>query len=144
MFFSINNPKFAVVHPELKGFILNVKKEGLNPKNYGLYIYILKGAIARYVGSAGILQLRNQASPVQRILSELAAPPFGFVLEINPKFAQKNNIIDFANKYKINDETDICFKIPVYESNTEYPLDYRTKQQVLIDYVKNKYNAITQ
>jgi len=139
MFFSINNPKFVLVHPDLQKFVLNVKKEGLNPRNYALYIYILKGSITRYVGITGILQLRNQTNPIVRIVSELAAPPFGFVLEMQPKLDYKNNIIYFANKFKINEQLDMRLSIPVYESNTEYPLDYRNKEKILMDYIKNKY-----
>ena len=137
MFFSINPPTFAETHPDLQGFVLNRHNRNLSPKKYGIYLFILRGSIARYMGIAGIIDFR---SSVVRLLSELSWPPFGYVLELNPK--EKNqycDITNFANIYSYEDQKTITLRIPVYESNTQFTGDYRTKQQVWYEYLQNRW-----
>lgn len=136
MFFSINHDALSTIHPDLKALVLSKNKKGLPPDRYGLYLYLLRGDLARYIGSAGIGLF---PSGYTRILSELAAPPFGYVLEFDPK--EKSNYCDltfFANSFSFDDKRTITLNVPVYESNTPFPADYRTKQQVVQDYIKNK------
>jgi len=140
MFFSINSVGLSTVHPDLQKFILDKKQKGLEIKNYGLYLYVLKGNISRYIGIAGMLNINNHEN---RLLSELSAPPFGYVLEINPKHGGEYcDIAFFANQFDYNDRKTIRLDIPVYESNTPFPADYRTKQQVMNDYIKSKLDEL--
>lgn len=143
MFFSINSPNFAYTHPDLRQFVLN-KESRLNSKEYAIYIALMKGSIVRYIGTAGILEIKPQSN-ITRIVSEISTSPFGFVLEIDPKpdkILGESNIIGLARDYGFNDRTDIHLKMPVLESNTEYPLDFRTKQKVFETYIQNKYKEI--
>lgn len=138
MFFSINSPNLSVVHPELRTLVLNKENQGISSKKFGVYLYVLIGAVARYIGIASILQLKNTGN-VARVLSELSAPPFGYVLEINPKIKEGYcDITFFANEFRYDQEVDLSLKVPVYECNTYFPADYRTKQEVMNDYIKNK------
>jgi len=143
MFFSVNSPQFSATHTDLKKFVLD-KESKLNSTKYALYIALMKGTIVRYVGTAGILHVKPQSSII-RIVSEISTSPFGFVLEIDPKpdkILGGSNIIGLAKDYGYNDKTDIHLKIPVLESNTEYPLDYRTRQEVFLTYIQNKFAEI--
>lgn len=134
MFFSINNPGLSNAHPELRALVLNKDKMGLSTKIFGIYVYVLMGDIARYIGISSILQSKDI-----RVLSELSAPPFGYVFEINPKTKEEYcNVAFFANEFHYNQQANLPLKIPVYESNTVFPADYRTKQEVMNDYIKNK------
>lgn len=138
MFFSINNPNLSSVHLELRELILNKNKQGLSIKKFGIYIYALMGDIARYIGIASILQSKN-AGNIIRVLSELSAPPFGHVFEIDPKAKEEYcEITPFANEFRYDQRVNLSLKIPVYECNTYFPADYRTKQEVMNDYIKNK------
>ena len=140
MFFSVNSPVFAKAKPDLVKFVKNKTSKGLSKEKYGIYIYILKGSVARYLGSIGILTY-NQS----RVVSEISSPPFGYVLEMNPKQefrSQECDITDFANLYDYNEKANISLTIPVYESNSYFPLDYRSKQQVFEDYIKNTLDEI--
>ena len=135
MFASINSPDFFTAEEELRKFVLNNEKIGLPDQNYGLYLYFLTGTIGRYVGIQGILNIKRGES---RIISELSHPPFGFVLELNPKKTDYYCNINFFSKFKYNEEKNLSLKIPVLESNTPYPGDYRTKQRIFDDYIKGK------
>ena len=140
MFFSINSPNLSAVHPDLRALVLSKDKKGISPKTYGIYLYVLKGTIARHIGLAGIIHIPTGEI---RVLSELSAPPFGFVLEINPK--DKHAYCDvtfFANKFGYNEKRTITLNIPVHESNTYFPADYRTKRQVISGYIQNKFQEI--
>lgn len=142
MFFSINSPRFAKAQPDLVKFVLDKKSKGLSEEKYGLYIYILNGAIARYIGIAGILGMSKSES---RVVSELSAPPFGYVLEMNPTLenrAKECNIIYFANKFEYSQKVNLMLNLPVYESNSYFPLDYRSRPEILKDYINNLYDEM--
>lgn len=138
MFFSINNPNLSVVHPELRSLVLSRGKQGISSEKFGIYLYLLLGGITRYVGIASILQLKNTGNFI-RVLSEFSAPPFGYVLEINPKSKEEYcDITFFANNFRYDQKVDLSLKMPVYECNTYFPADYRTKKEVINHYIKNK------
>lgn len=139
MFCSINSDGFAKANSDLREIILNKRKKGIS-NNYALYVYVLRGSICRYLGLCGILNTFNSR---QRIVSELSSPPFGFVLELDPEDdPNQKNIVDWVNIFSYDDKTDIEIEIPIYESNTHFPMDYRTKQEVLESYIKSKLDRI--
>jgi len=136
MFFSVNTPDLSDVHPHLRALILSKYNRGIPPDEYGLYVYLLRGSVARLAGLAGIASLTDGHS---RVLSELAAPPFGYVLEFDPKSKKDYcDITFFANQFDYNEKRTITLEMPVYESNTAFPADYRTKNQILNDYIRNR------
>ena len=136
MFFSINSPDFSDVHQDLRALVLSKGSRGITSKRYGLYVYLLRGEVARYAGVSGIASL---VEGHHRVLSEVAAPPFGYVMEFGPKNKKDYcDIIFFGNEFDYNEKRTITLNVPVYESNTAFPADYRTKQQILNDYIKNK------
>jgi hypothetical protein len=140
MFFSANSPEFADKQYDLKAFVLSKEKRYLDPNKYGLYIYFLTpGGLSKFLGLSGILNLENKSL---RIVSEIDTPPFGFVLDIKPKpeiMKDFNfiNIIGIANEYEYTDKLDIFLKIPLLEINTYLPLDYRTKDEIIINRLRN-------
>lgn len=140
MFFSINGHSFAQTHPELREFVLS-RDSKLNTEMFALYMYLMNGSIARYVGMAGIMKMNTFSSPTTRFVTELSASPFGFALEIDPKYdpiLQASNIISLANNYSYDDRVDIHLSTPILEGNSQYPLDFRTRKQVFDEYIKNK------
>ncbi|HWY78932.1 MAG TPA: hypothetical protein VNW29_01100 [Candidatus Sulfotelmatobacter sp.] len=131
MFCSINPPEFADKFPDIKNFILNRDSNELDITKYAVYLYIIQGTIARYVGDAKMGQRQKDGSMIIKELSECNAPPYGMLLEIDPKpFAFPTvNIIDFA-KYNYDDKVDLQIEIPVYECNSMLPADFRTKEEI--------------
>lgn len=139
MFFSINPEGFSKIHPDLKEFVLK-RDSKLDNKKYAIYMFFMLGTIVKYIGTMGVLQIKKKHT-VTRVVSELSAPPFGFVLEIDPKpdnVLGNYDIIGLAKEYAFYDKTDIHVKVPVLESNTEFPLDFRSRQEIFNTYMKNK------
>ena len=142
MFFSINNPNLSDAHKELREFVLSKEKRGISEKEFGFYLYILRGKILKRLGIIVIGNI-GERSFCSRIASELSTPPFGLVLEFQPK--DKKGFCDitfFANEFDYNQKATIKLTVPVYESNSWFPLDYRTKKQMVNDYIKNRINSM--
>ena len=144
MFFSINSPVMAEVQKDLVEFVLNKKKKYLNNSKYGLYLFFLSGEIFRYAGLCSILKIDKH---LIRVVSELATMPFGFVLEFDPKPEYKTaynvcDILSFANLFDYDEKVNIRLKIPLLESNIYLPLDYRTKEQIFKDRLKNELSKL--
>ena len=141
MFMSINVPEMADVEPYFRRLALCRENRGISESHYGLYLYILSGSIRRYLGVTGVLTVPDST----RVVSELSAPPFGLVLEMNPT---RNhgiaNIINWGNDFEYNEIRTLNLSVPVLESNSHFPLDYRSKDDVIRDYVRNKLREVAQ
>jgi hypothetical protein len=143
MFFSINNPNLSNAHEELQEFVLSKEKRGLLEKDFGFYIYIMKlGSMLRRMGITVIGDFYSV--PFQkRIVSELSTPPFGLILEFQPKHTNNfSDITYFANEFKYDQKATIKLEMPVCEINTYFPLDYRSRKEIVNDYIKNKIESI--
>jgi 5-methylcytosine-specific restriction endonuclease McrA len=142
MFFSINTPNLSDAHEELREFILSKEKRGIPEKDFGFYLYILRGKILKRLG---IIVIGNVYSdPFEsRVVSELSTPPFGLVLEFQPK--DKKGFCDitfFANEFDYDQEAKIKLTIPVYGSNSWFPLDYRSRKQIIEDYIRDRISSM--
>lgn len=143
MFFSINNPNLSNAHEELQEFVLSKEKRGLLEKDFGFYIYIMKlGSMLRRMGITVIGDFYSV--PFQkRIVSELSTPPFGLILEFQPKHTNNfSDITYFANEFKYDQKATIKLEMPVCEINTYFPLDCRSRKEIVNDYIKNKIESI--
>lgn len=141
MFFSINNDALSDVHPELRAIVLSKERKGIPREKFRIYLYLLRGSISRYAGLSVIGSIHTGET---RILSELAAPPFGYVLEFNPKDAPIVEFCDITflgNDFDFDQRTTLTLEIPTYESNTPFPGDYRGRVKVVEDYIRNKFLA---
>lgn len=140
MFFSINNPNLSDVHPELRELVLSKEKRGISGKDFGLYMYIIESkSMLRRLGLTVIGENVMSKDFKTRVVSELSAYPFGFILEFRPK--DKKSFYDiayFANDFDYDQKATINLSIPIYEINTWHPLDYRKRKKIMIDYIKDK------
>ena len=142
MFFSINTPDLSDAHEKLREFILSKEKRGISEKDFSFYLYILRGIILKRLG---IIVIGNiYSDPFKsRVVSELSTPPFGLVLEFQPK--DKSGFCDitfFANEFDYDQKATIKLKIPVYGSNSWFPLDYRSKKQIMEEYIRNRISSM--
>lgn len=143
MFFSINSPNFSDAQQSLRDLVLSRDRRGIDASRCRIYIYYLHNPVLlRRVGVAAML---NTATARSRIISELCAPPFGYVLELDPKEidSQMCDITYFANEFGY----DICAKrialrIPILTINTPFPIDFRSRRQVFDTYIKNKLESM--
>jgi hypothetical protein len=91
----------------------------------------LAGELMRRTGVSGILDTKTG---INRIVTELQTPPFGFVLLIDSPPPEKYSLLeftDFLDGRKKGEEISFLVKVPVFESNTQMPLDYRKKHEIL-------------
>ena len=137
MFCSINSDAFVAANPIFKKVLLNKLQTGIPLDKYAIYIYVLTGSVKRYLGTCGILNVFKQGK--SRIVSELSSPPYGFILEFDPpNDSLQINIADWFNVFQYDQKTDIVLQVPILECNTQFPLDYRTKQEILRSYLQGK------
>lgn len=124
MLFSVNAPDFRTQHPELVEFVLNREKTGLSPR-YQFYLSLFLGPMARSVGLAGKLDLRDGEFVS---LTEISYKPFSYLMTIDAPYhiLPCGNITNFADcdyEKLVNLEIDLL----VGFGNTPYPGDYRSK-----------------
>lgn len=127
MFLAINGEWYLESFPELADFVSNPESKSL-PDKYRLFTYLTRAEESRYRshvvhGDLALGTLKN--------CSEIAFPPYGYVLTIDFEGQIKflNDITSFK-EFEINKKSDLIinmFQLPTY---TPFPLDYRTKDQI--------------
>lgn len=124
MFASACGPTLFGKNPALVRYILN-RDASSYPGPFRLYCYLMspESTRARQLGMSGVLQMGG----VSHFLSEIAFPPFGYVLSedatpIDPRLV---DITEFSsNRY--DEFRSLHLRLPVLEINSLYPGDYRT------------------
>lgn len=128
MFFSVNSPVFRLAQPALVQFVLNRDLNGLDPK-IKIFAYYSTGPAARHMGVAASLNIFTRTI---RVLSEIAFPPFGYLMALGSTPPDERLVdISFLAKYRYNDWKDVALRLPVLPVYTMYPGDYRNREAVL-------------
>lgn len=118
-------------HNELRRFLLNREQKYLPPW-YSVYVYFKTNSQPRFEAEQAI---SNDGS-VSYIDAEIALPPFGYCVSSSRK---GNNIlatskqlynIGWFSRFDYNIWTQVQLRLPVLETNSPLPLDYRTKDEV--------------
>lgn len=134
MFLAINGEWYLESYPELAEFVSNPKTRTLSSR-FRVFTYLTRAEKLRYMGHVAH---GNFALGTSIKCSEIAFPPYGYVLTIDfegpieflndiTKF--KDFEINMTKNLKIN-----MFQLPTY---MPFPLDYRTKDQLEKDIEKN-------
>jgi hypothetical protein len=126
MFFSVNDTNlFHNAHPELVRFVLNRDAKGL-PFRYGVYMALYNSSMARRSGISATLQIGAGV----RTLSEIAYPPFVFLLTFESLAPEGFVPISYFANYEYSERADIALRLLVTEAHTPFPADYRSKRQI--------------
>jgi hypothetical protein len=73
------------------------------------------------------------------IYSEVAFPPFGYILTVDGKPLEARLAdISFFSRYSYNQWTDIALRLPVFPLYTGIPGDFRSRDEVLTDIDANR------
>lgn len=129
MFAACNNSNFLDIHFAIRDLILDRNLVGIDANKYFLGLYINKGTIMKY---AGVMVSLDISSGQIRTVSEITTLPFGLILEIDPKDkTQYFDITRMANDYKYDEKIDIEFEIPIYETNTGFINDHRSREEII-------------
>lgn len=129
MFFSVNTDFFQELYPELQRFVLN-KEEKYLDKKYKVYGYYNIEGNPRYMGYTAVGDVTS--SEIIH-MSEIAYPPFGYVLTMNSKTPDSRlvDITDFSH-YSYNEWLDVNVKFPVLPTHIQMsPADYRSKDEIM-------------
>jgi hypothetical protein len=139
MFFSVNGPKFHVIHPDLVKFIMNPEDRSLRPE-IRIYCYFNLSLVSRQSGVAGLLNLDNRKI---HTFSEITKAPLGYVMTLESEVPDNRpvDISIFAN-YRYNDWKELYFQIPILPVYTYLPADYRSREEILEKIRENKNNLI--
>jgi len=128
MFIAFNDISFIEEFPELVEFIRDPNSTELD-KKFRFFTYLNRGPEYRYIGYS----FHGDITTNQIIkFSEIAYPPFGFVITIDHKGSLMNlrEITSFV-KHDPLKAVDITAAISIRETATTIPLDYRTKVEII-------------
>ena len=128
MFCSINEP--GIIDDDIKEFVLNKSATKIETKKYKLCMYITDSTNIQY---AGYTVGGNIPSGEMYCVSEITTFPIGMILYFDPKPNMKYkgaDITAFAD-CQYDNCYDIDMQIPMYEKNTLFPLDYRSKKEII-------------
>lgn len=134
LFCSVNDPNDPRFD-ELREFVLDKEKQGIDGKKYKLCMYFTDSHLRKACGDMGIGRVFSDGTVDFVFVSEIAAVPLGFVLYLEPQENYPYSGIDITNYAELGYD-EICeLKIPfiVHEVNTVFPEDYRTKEKIVSD-----------
>lgn len=129
MFYSINTEKFTLAGIDIKKLIHDKNYNIVDKKKIRISTYLnltIKGS--QCLGFTVI----GRGNPIEITTAcEIKAFPLSFVLEIDPKDVCRAADITSFFDYTFDQECDVTLSLPVKETNTMFPLDYRTKEQIV-------------
>lgn len=131
MFFSANPSGLGKRHEDLARFVLN-KGFRFDDPPLRVFAYFNAGAVSRQSAFSGIF---DSASGGSYLFSEIAFPPFGYILSIDGKSPDKRLVdISYFCRYSYNQWTDVALRLPVFPIYTWFPADFRSRDEVLKDH----------
>jgi hypothetical protein len=126
MFLSLNALWYLEEYPEISNFILNPESQSL-PDKYRIFTYLTDGGNSRY------LQHMVSYSPsIGSVnVTEIAFPPFGFVMTFNfdGDLPNLTEITNFKN-YPLNANPELYFSMAKLPTYLPIPLDYRPINEI--------------
>jgi len=129
MIFSANGPQFAATAVDLAKFVLSKHDTNL-PDQYRFYLSLYRGPALRSVGISGILSIDTGKI---KIVSEVAYPPFSYVMGFEPHQPQGLEEITYFSRFGYDEQRPISVELAIGWGYTPYPLDFRDKGRLLRD-----------
>lgn len=122
MFLSINNGYFD---DNIRKYVLDKESTAFDSAKYRMYMYLTQGGINKLCPYT-----IKYTSGIMTAVSEITTYPFGFILTVDQGDNYKLDCTDITEFGMCGyDEKNIYeIGVPVYETNTVMPLDFRTKE----------------
>ena len=142
LFFSANGPGFREQHPALEYFVRT--KHVTGPlKGVQLYTYLQRGPVAR---QTGLMAVGNFETGSTQMMSEISFPPFGYVMCFGspPPEKRQVDIGCFATAKFEECRDDVFLHLPILETNTAFPGDYRSEAEIADCVARNRRYAAEQ
>ncbi len=121
LFFSINSPNFARLHPRLARFVHEPYARIL-PHGYEVYLTLVSGPRGRSSGLSGIGDITSGQTT---LVSELAHFPFAISLTVGPHRVDTVGRISRFGEFFYDERRDVQLPVTGGQIVTLYPRDYR-------------------
>ncbi|HBR31824.1 MAG TPA: hypothetical protein DD733_07040 [Clostridiales bacterium] len=126
---------------ELSKFVLDKTSNIFNKNKYKLEMYLFGGGNQRRLPMLALLKHTLDFSECQTIiLSEITTYPVGFVLYFDPPQNIELNGVDITSfvDCKVDDVCNLEICLPVLESQSLFPSDYRSRNDIIKCREENK------
>ena len=125
MMCSVNSPEFSENYQWVRRFVLNRHSREWDPR-FRIYMNFNITTHLRLAGSQGILK-----ESTIHIISEVVHPPFTYVMtHDSPPPSDELVDITFFRHSLYDEMREFWFRLPVVNSYTCLPADYRSKEDV--------------
>jgi len=136
MFFCVNGTWLSDNYPDLKRFVLN-KWDRYIMENIKIYVYFNLSYRGRQSGIIAKCAIGGQ-SKGPSLFSEIAFPPFGYVMTFKSRPPNKNYTdITYFTRYGYDEWKHIPLKMPILDVYAPFPGDHRTREQLMGNKNKN-------
>lgn len=132
MFCSVNRSCGGEDFQTLRDFVLNKEQVHLDSKKFKVCMYFTKDSMNKFVPYS-VMCIKTKKNPFATIaLSEIVTYPIGLTLYFNPEEEMEYDGIDITSfsKCNYNDKCDIQIPVCIKESNSYFPGDYRSKEEI--------------
>lgn len=129
MFFSACGPEFGEQQSDLARFVLD-KHSREWPRHVRVYGYLMHPSKSKVMRQSGISGLINLSGGT-RVLSEIAFPPLGYILQIDgqPLLSNFQEMHSFA-QYNFADRRILYLRFPVLPVVSWLPGDFRSIEEI--------------
>jgi len=142
MFASTLPELYVSNHPELQRFILDKNYNRVDWDKYRLSVYAMKEGINGWTGIMS-LAIQEKENIEVKCIAELNLYPLCFLLEFDPKGECENtDITHLADGLEYDTKCDINLPLYYRSKNSFYPFDYRKKERIEMDMIRNKEKTI--
>lgn len=139
-FCSTNN--YSAFDDELRSFVMTPESNQFDDVKYRVYMYLLDPKKQNHSSWTGLMTCMRNDGKIYSC-SEVVVPPFGYLIRFNDKKEYDYKECDITNfaKYEYSAKYDCEFLLRVFERNTLFPADYRTKEEIISEVKLDKENG---
>lgn len=131
MFCSINNFNDERFN-QLREFVLNKESRHIDSSKYKICMYLTKGSFSRICPLSAVLQKNKNGKSEAIAMTEICAPPLGFILYFNPTEAWDYKGTDITMLSDCTDNKyDLQLPVEIKEINSVIPTDFRSKSEII-------------
>lgn len=130
MFCSINSNIDTVMY-ELRDFVLNKDKVGIDKNKYKICMYFTESNFVKYAPLSVLATFDDSGSEAIAV-SEITAYPLGFILYFDPTDSRKYDGVDITSFADYGYDCSATIQLPfiVKEMNDIFPAHFRSREEI--------------
>ena len=128
MFLSINTLK----DDSLRDFVRNKDSMNFDKNKYKVFMYFFCAGAQKLLPLTGMGKITTGGF-ITLHLSEITTYPLSFILVLNSKNNYDTKCLDITefSDFEYSQKKTYDMAVPVYETNTLFPLDFRSKKEII-------------